>query len=117
MFVLYIKVKIVNLSAKEQHDKEFLKINPQHCVPTLKEGEFILLESRAIATYLVNSRSPNHSIYPVDPKARAIIDQRLYFDLSVLNQRTRDIFVSKTFILLHAKHLQSLSYFVVSRDQ
>lgn len=91
----------MNLSAKEQYDVEFLKINPQHCVPTLKEGEFILLESRAIATYLINSRSPNHSVYPVDPRARAIIDQRLYFDMSVLNQRTRDIFVSKNFIYLY----------------
>lgn len=98
-YTLY-KVKVVDLSAKEQHAEEFLKINPQHCVPTLKEGEFILLESRAIATYLINSRLPNHSVYPVDPKARAIIDQRLYFDLSVLNQRTRDIFVSIVIIFL-----------------
>lgn len=85
----------MSLSAKEQYHEDFLKINPRHCVPTLQDGEFILNESRAIAAYLINSRFPNHSIYPNDPKLRAVIDQRLYFDISVLNQRTRDIFVSK----------------------
>lgn len=84
----------MSLSAKEQYHEDFLKLNPRHCVPTLQDGEFILNESRAIAAYLINSRLPNHSIYPNDPKMRAVIDQRLYFDISVLNQRTRDIFVS-----------------------
>ena len=33
---------------------EFLAMNPQHNIPTVKDGEFIMNESRAAAAYLVN---------------------------------------------------------------
>lgn len=39
-------------------------------------------ESRAIMCYLVNANSTNHTLYPDDPKARFIVDHRMYFDAS-----------------------------------
>lgn len=91
---LQIQVKIVNLFEKEQLNPDFVKINPQHCVPTLVDNDFVLWESRAIATYLVDSRAPGNSLYPEDLKKRARIDQRLYFDLGTLYARLRAICVS-----------------------
>jgi glutathione S-transferase len=81
---LDIEVKNVNLVAGEQHGEEFAKLNPQKKVPVLVDGDFVVSESRAILAYLVNSRKPGSSLYPVDPKQRAVIDQQLYYDATVV---------------------------------
>lgn len=89
-----IQVKNLNLFAKEQLNPDFVKLNPQHVVPTLKDGDFVMWESRAIATYLIDTRSPNNSLYPNDIEKRAIIDQRLYFDAGTFYPSIRAICVS-----------------------
>lgn len=67
-------------------------MNPQHTIPTIKDGDFILWESRAIMGYLVNKYGKDDRLYPKDPVKRAIVDQRLYFDLGVLYQRFADYY-------------------------
>ena len=34
---------------------EFLSMNPAHTIPTMKDGDFVLTQSRAMVTYLVIS--------------------------------------------------------------
>lgn len=84
----------MNLFEKEQLKDHFVKINPQHCVPTLVDDGFVLWESRAIAAYLVEKTHPEgHSLYPSCPKKRAIINQRLHFDCATFYTRVRAICV------------------------
>ncbi|KAF5287201.1 hypothetical protein FQA39_LY16020 [Lamprigera yunnana] len=79
--------KPLDLMKKEQLSPEFVKINPQHCVPTIVDNDLVLWESNVIATYLLEQYSKDDSLYPKDTKKRALVDQRLYFNNGVLAQR------------------------------
>jgi len=46
--------------------------------------------SRAVMGYLVNQYGKDDSLYPTDPKKRAVVDQRLYFDASTLQPRNNN---------------------------
>lgn len=74
----------------------FLQINPQHTVPTLvdDDGAMTLWESRAIMTYLVARYAANDTLYPLDVRTRALVDQRLQFDLGMLYPRMIGHYVS-----------------------
>ena len=69
-------------------------MNPQHCLPTIKDHRngLVLWESRAIMTYLVDTRASGHSLYPADRAERAVIDRLLYFDAGALNPVQADAF-------------------------
>nr|3F6D_A Chain A, Glutathione transferase GST1-4 [Anopheles dirus]3F6D_B Chain B, Glutathione transferase GST1-4 [Anopheles dirus] len=88
-----LNLKLTNLMAGEHMKPEFLKLNPQHCIPTLvDEDGFVLWESRAIQIYLVEKYGAHDAdlaerLYPSDPRRRAVVHQRLFFDVAVLYQR------------------------------
>ncbi|TDG48258.1 hypothetical protein AWZ03_005433 [Drosophila navojoa] len=84
--------KIVNTLEKEQLKPEFVKINPQHTIPTIVDNGFALWESRAILVYLVEKYGKDDSLYPKDPKQQAIVNQRLYFDMGVLFKSFADYY-------------------------
>ncbi|CAH0546307.1 unnamed protein product [Brassicogethes aeneus] len=84
---LDLELQTVNLLEQEHLKPEFLKINPQHTVPTLDDNGFILWDSHAIMTYLVNKYGKDESLYPKEPQPRALVDQRLFFDNGILFPR------------------------------
>lgn len=82
----------VNLFLKEQMKEDFVKINPQHKVPFIVDGDVKLGESRAIMAYLVNRYKPNDALYPIDPVQRAAIDELMYFDATTLYPSGSNLF-------------------------
>ncbi|KAK9874737.1 hypothetical protein WA026_005550 [Henosepilachna vigintioctopunctata] len=87
-----LNLKEINLMKGEHLTPEYKKINPQHTVPALVDDGLLLSESRAIITYLVSQYGKDDSLYPKDPKKRAVVDQRLYFDASTLYARYADLY-------------------------
>lgn len=76
----------INTLAGEHLTPEFLKINPQHCVPTLVDGDYVIWESYAICAYLGSKYSktlcPNDNL-----ELRGLIDQRLHYTHGTLFAR------------------------------
>lgn len=70
---------------------DFLKMNPQHTVPTLKEGNFVISESKAIAAYIAAKYDKSGRLYPKDPEIRGAVDHRIHFHDSAFNDRLRAV--------------------------
>ena len=68
----------VDIRGGDNRSVEFLSMNPNAKVPVLADGDFVIWESRAINSYLA-SKKPERGLYPDDPKARATVDQWLYW--------------------------------------
>ncbi|BFF92706.1 glutathione S-transferase 1-1-like [Drosophila madeirensis] len=84
---LELNLKMMNVMSGDQLKPEFVKLNPQHTIPTLVDNGFSVWESRAILTYLVEKYGKeDDSLYPADAQKRAVINQRLYFDMGTLFQ-------------------------------
>lgn len=88
------QVITLNILANEHKSGEFPKINPQTCVPTIVDGDFMLWESKAILVYLAQKHSMGPfktSLYPKCSKTRALILQRLLFDSTDFYTRILDV--------------------------
>jgi len=96
------ELKDVNIDDGEHRSKEYLKINPQHNIPAIVDGDLTLNESHAIAAYLANKYSNNNGIYPEDPVIRAKVDQMMYFDTNLLSKTFGEI----VYRLLYGKTIQ-----------
>ncbi|XP_015431740.1 PREDICTED: glutathione S-transferase 1-1-like [Dufourea novaeangliae] len=80
---LPLNIHEINLTNHDQTKDEFVKINPQRMIPAIDDNGFLLSDSHAIITYLVDKYANNDDIYPKDIKKRALVNQHLFFDASV----------------------------------
>jgi len=64
----------------QQHQDDYIAINPSHLVPTLVDGDLVLNQSLAIIDYLDNCY-PEVALYPSDVKLRAKV-QALSLDIA-----------------------------------
>ena len=63
------KSHVVDLQGGGQHDPEYVKLNPNHVVPTLVHDGRVLIESTLINEYLEDA-FPEPSLRPTDAVAR-----------------------------------------------
>jgi glutathione S-transferase len=82
------QLKELSLIEGEHLLEPFIDINPEHCVPTLDDNGLIIWESRAITQYLAESKQThNNTLISNIPKEKALIQQRLYFDMGTVMPR------------------------------
>ena len=74
-----ISVHLVN-NGGEQHQDDYVALNPSHLVPTLVDGELVLNQSLAIIDYLDN-RYEQSPLYPKDIALKARV-QALALDIA-----------------------------------
>ncbi|XP_043864042.1 glutathione S-transferase 1-1-like [Drosophila mojavensis] len=91
------KLIFINTRAGDQFKPEFLKVNPQHTIPTLVDNGFALWESRAIMVYLAERYGKGTPLYPPNIEQRALINQRLYFDMGTLYKSFADYYYPQIF--------------------
>ncbi len=65
-------------------DNDYLAMNPNGLVPTMKDGEFILWESNSIMRYL-NAKHGDGKLLPATPEGMANANRWMDWQLSVLN--------------------------------
>lgn len=68
----------VNLPGGGHMTPEFIKLNPNHKIPTLVDGDFSLWESGAIMLYLAQ-QAPASKLIPDDPKLKAQMAQWMFW--------------------------------------
>ena len=73
-----VELVFVDLQAQQQMQPQFLRMNPNHRVPVLEDGDFHLWESRAIMQYLAD-KTPRQTIYPTETRARADVNRWLFW--------------------------------------
>ena len=62
-------------------DPEYLAMNPNGLVPTVKDGDLIMWESNTICRYLCTTRN-GEWLYPRDPGARTYVERWMDWQLS-----------------------------------
>jgi glutathione S-transferase len=62
-------------------DLEYLAMNPNGLVPTVKDGDLVLWESNTICRYLCTVRN-GEELYPTDPGARTHVERWMDWQLS-----------------------------------
>ena len=76
---------------------EYLRINPNHQVPTLVDGAVRIHESNAILRYLCGQHRLT-GWYPEDPMLRATVDQWLDWNQCRLSPSVIDVVLNKVFL-------------------
>lgn len=91
---LNVEYRPVDMLNGEHLSPELLQINPAHTIPFLKDGDFIINESEAIAKYLIESRASESPLLGRFPKKKAKINQMLCFAATNLAPKFKALYVS-----------------------
>ena len=64
-------------------DPEYLAMNPNGLVPTVKDGDLVMWESNTICRYLATTRDGEH-LYPRGPATRTHVERWMDWQLAVI---------------------------------
>jgi len=73
---------------------DFRALNPNALVPVLRDGDFVLWESNTICRYLAG-RAQRADLLPVEPRARASVEQWMDWQATELNSAWRYVFMAR----------------------
>ncbi len=76
-----LDLEYVDLAKGGQMKPRYVKLNPNHMIPTLVDGDFVLWESTAIMQYLADTK-PRNDLYPTDVKTRADVNRWLAWNIA-----------------------------------
>ncbi|KAK4877104.1 hypothetical protein RN001_009610 [Aquatica leii] len=79
-----VQLDIIIVEKDYLYTDEFLKLNPQHTVPVLIDEDKIICDSHVIVTYLIQKYAKDDLLYPSSLSKRILVDQRLYYDASIM---------------------------------
>jgi len=79
-----LELETVQLPKGEHLKPGFIKLNPNHKIPALVDGDFVLWESSAIMLYLL-SKKPGNTLYSSDPETQADINRWLFWNIAHWN--------------------------------
>lgn len=74
-------IHMVDLRKGEQKAPHYAALNPNMRMPTLKDGDYVLWESNAIAQYLASKR-PESGLLPKDERARLEVTRWQFWELA-----------------------------------
>lgn len=86
----------LDLSAREQKNPEYLKLNPNGTVPTLVDDDLILYESAAIVQYLADKFPEKHLAPAVGTAARGRYYQWIHYAMNALEPPAVTFFLHTT---------------------
>ena len=74
-------LRMVDFSKGDHQTPEYAALNPNRRMPTLRDGDFVLWESNAIAQYLAQKK-PESGLFPSDERKRLDITRWQFWDLA-----------------------------------
>lgn len=74
-------LRVVELLKGEQKTPEYTALNPNQMMPTLRDGDYVLWESNAIAQYLAG-RKPQSGLLPTDERGRLDVTRWQFWDIA-----------------------------------
>lgn len=80
---LNVELETVNLMEGEHLTRDYLRLNPNHMIPTLVDGDFVLWESTPIMQYLC-SKTIN-GLWPAEPRPQADVSRWLFWNVAHWN--------------------------------
>lgn len=83
---LDVQLKLCRTYLNEHKDPNYLKLNPTHTVPVLEDNGLVLIDSQAIAIYLVEQYGTKSNLFGNSVKERALITQRLFFNSNLFDE-------------------------------